>query len=114
MYLKYGDKVKNFNGNLKFYRAKFPALIDKYFPLSYKEKFTLSQNIKYYRTFKNSGELSLMEQRILKILEKLTETRENFNLESIFYLTLYKKKYNIILAVESLIDKKLIVRYKSK
>ncbi len=53
-----------------------------------------------------------MEQRILEILEKYTETRENFYLESIFNLTTYKKEDQLILAVELLIDKNLIVPIK--
>ncbi|MHA2391606.1 MAG: hypothetical protein ACXAEX_06525 [Promethearchaeota archaeon] len=104
----FSSKFKNFNGDLDGFKKKLPSLLDKYLHLYYKEYFKLNSS-KEINRIKKEEELSKIESRLLNVITSMTIENELFYLQDSVDLIHEKKKELVIAALESLIEKGLLI-----
>ena len=80
----------------------------KYFELYYKEHFQLN-NPKHIAQVREEIELNTMELRVLNTIYSIIKGKENFYLHDIIEMVEEKNKDLIIDALESLLEKKIII-----
>ena len=106
--LQLSDEIENWNGDLKIFNETIPPILEGYFELYYKEYFKLdrpnSKNIP-----QREREFTKMENRIINVIESITKTNDDFYLAEIVETIDEKNKTLVIEAIESLIEKKLII-----
>jgi len=109
---QFADQLEKFDGKLGFFHQKLPLLINNLIALHYKELFKLNEDEAYFLKTKKSGELSSMEVRIINVLKSYLKLKKDFYLENILEWVIDKNKNKIIEAIESLIQRKLIINSK--
>jgi len=106
--LDFSGKFKDWSGDLLEINKIFPAIIDKYLDLYYKEYFKLN-SMKEINRIKKEDQLSKIELRLLNVIISLTKNQENFYLKDSINLIHEKKKELVIEALESLIQRSIIL-----
>jgi len=107
IYLQNKDLISSFKGNLHPIRSSMEEIINRFLPLYYKNPFELNKS-EHYHSVKVSGTLTNLEIRILNVLESKSKYKKDFLLEVIISLIDDVNEDENIIAVESLIQQKMI------
>ncbi|MFX1503319.1 MAG: hypothetical protein ACFFDH_20320, partial [Promethearchaeota archaeon] len=106
--LKFSEDLANWTGNIAKFEKIMPSIIEEYFDLPYKELFQLN-NPKHIAKIKEEAELSVMQNRLLNVIYSISKGKQKFYLPDLVELVDEKNKDLVIDALESIIEKKIIV-----
>ena len=106
--LKFSHQFKNWGGILNEFNQSLPPLLDEYLHLYYKEYFKLN-TLKEINRIKREGDLSKIELRLFNVIRSMIKDKEKFYLKDSIDLIHEKKKELVIEALESLIERGIIV-----
>jgi hypothetical protein len=109
MNLKLSRELENWDGSLDVFEQAIPPIIGEYFELYYKGSFRLSPKIDLFQLRKDKS-LSKLEIRVLNVTQSASKRNNNtVNLDNIIELVSEENKDLIIEAIETLIERKLIM-----
>jgi len=100
--------IENWDGAIHEFEAQMPPIIAKYVELYYKDAFKIN-DAKYIATVRKESELNSMETRILNVIYSIAKNKQEFHLETIFEVVHEKNQDLIIDAIETLINKQIII-----
>jgi len=106
--LQLSEYIENWDGSLDQFENLVPPIINDYIELYYKEPFMINKPIQNAKLRKES-ELSTMETRILNVIYSIVKNKSAFHLDFIIESVHEHNKDKIIDALESLIQKKIII-----
>jgi hypothetical protein len=106
--LKLSREIENWDGSLDVFEDLVPNILNEYFELFYKDSFRLSENINLIKLRKDKN-LSRMETRILNVIQSISERGNDINLNIVIELVSEENKDLVIEAIESLLERKLII-----
>ncbi|MFX1586749.1 MAG: hypothetical protein ACFFC1_01235 [Promethearchaeota archaeon] len=106
--LQLSEHIENWDGSLDQFEDLVPPIINDYIELYYKEPFVINKPISVAKLRKES-ELSTMETRILNVIYSIAKNKSEFHLDYIIESVHEHNKDKIIDALESLIQKKVII-----
>ncbi|MFX0178768.1 MAG: hypothetical protein ACFE78_01185 [Candidatus Hodarchaeota archaeon] len=106
--LQLSEHIENWDGSLDQFEDLVPPIINDYIELYYKEPFIINTPISIAKIRKES-ELSTMETRILNVIHSIAKNKSEFQLDFIIESVHEHNKDKIIDALESLIQKKVII-----
>jgi len=106
--LQLAHEFEDWQGNLEVFEGKILPIIEDYFELHYKDYFKLSRP-KLKEFTRRERELKKMENRVKNVIESITKGDEKFYLKEIVEMIDEKNKDLVIEAIESLIEKELII-----
>lgn len=109
--LNFSAELVNWTGNRGKFEELMPSTINRHFELYYKGFFQVN-NPKYIAKVREEAELNTMENRILNTIYSMTKGKDNFYLNDIIEIIEEKNKDLVIDALESLLDKKIIISSK--
>ena len=90
-----------------------PPIINKYVELYFKEQFILN-NPAYIADMKKAVEFTSMENRVLNVIYSMAKEKQGFYLNHIIE-TIHEDNKNLVIdAIESLIQKLVIIAPKNK
>jgi len=104
-----GDSIKGFDGLLEPFEQELPSILSKSIDLHYKEFFNISNDDALFLKTKKERDFTSMETRLFNVLTSYSKGGNNFVLKSIFKMISEKSEDLIIEAIESLIQRKLII-----
>ncbi|MFW9900273.1 MAG: hypothetical protein ACFFDY_03175 [Candidatus Thorarchaeota archaeon] len=104
----FSDVFKKWDGDLDKFNKFLPPLLDEYLHLYYKEEFKLN-TMKEINKVKKELNLSKMELRLINVINSMTVDDKNFYLKDSIDLIHVKKKELVIEALESLIERSIIL-----
>ncbi|MFX1344561.1 MAG: hypothetical protein ACFFAI_05610 [Promethearchaeota archaeon] len=106
--LKLSMELENWDGSLDKFEELVPTIINEYFELHYKGSFRLSEKMDLLKMRKEK-DLDKLEIRTLNVIQSAAKRNNNVvNLDNIIELVSEENKDLIIVAIERLIEKKLI------
>ena len=100
--------IENWDGAIHEFEAQLPPIIAKYVELYYKDAFKIN-DAKHIARLRKESELNSMETRILNVIYSIAKNKQEFHLETIFEVVHEKNQDLIIAAIETLIDKQIII-----
>ncbi|GAI95470.1 unnamed protein product, partial [marine sediment metagenome] len=100
--------IENWDGAIHEFESQLPPVITKYVELYYKDAFKINDT-KYIASIRKKSELNSMETRILNVIYSIAKNKQEFHLETIFDVVHEKNQDLIIDAIETLIDKQIII-----
>ena len=100
--------IENWDGAIHEFESQLPPVITKYVELYYKDAFKIN-DAKYIASIRKESELNSMETRILNVIYSIAKNKQEFHLETIFDVVHEKNQDLIIDAIETLIDKQIII-----
>lgn len=100
--------IEDWDGAIHNFEVKMPPIIAKYVELYYKDAFKIN-DAKYIARLKKENELNSMETRILNVIYSIARSKKEFYLETIFEVVHEKNQDLIIDAIETLINKQVII-----
>jgi len=106
--LQFAEELENWNGQVKNFEKILPSIIYDYFELYYKKYFRLNSP-KHIAKVKKENELNVMENRVLNTIYSIIKEKEDFYLHDVIEMVEEKNKDFVIEAIESLIEKKIII-----
>jgi len=107
--LKLSRELENWDGSLDLFEELIPTIINEYFELHYKGSFRLSGKIDLLKLRKEKS-LDRLEIRTLNVIQSVSKRNNNVvNLNNIIELVSEENKDLIIVAIETLIERKLII-----
>ncbi|MFX0018309.1 MAG: hypothetical protein ACFFAF_06220 [Candidatus Hermodarchaeota archaeon] len=106
--LQLSERIENWDGSLDQFEDLVPPIICDYIELYYKEPFVINKPVPVAKLRKES-ELSTMETRILNVIYSIAKNKSEFQLDFIIDSVHEHNKEKIIDALESLIQKKVII-----
>ena len=107
--LKLSRELENWDGSLDLFEDLIPTIINEYFKLHYKGSFRLSGKIDLLKLRKEKS-LDKLEIRTLNVIQSVSKRNNNIViLDNIIELVSEENKNLIIVAIESLIEQKLII-----
>jgi len=106
--LKLSNELENWDGSLDVFEILVPEILNEYFELYYKDSFELASDINLIR-MKKEKSLSKMEMRIINVIQSMSKDNKIANLNNIVELVHEENKNLIIEAIESLIERKIII-----
>jgi len=107
--LKLSIELENWDGSLDKFEELIPRIINEYFELHYKGSFRLSGKIDLLKLRKEKS-LDKLEIRTLNIIQSVSKRNNNIViLDDIIELVSEENKDLIIVAIETLIEQKLII-----
>jgi len=106
--LDLSELIENWDGAIHEYEAKLPPIIAKYVELYYKNPFKIN-DAKFIAKLRKESELNSMETRLLNVMYSITKSKAEFYLERIFEVVHEKNQDLIIDAIETLLDKQIII-----
>ncbi len=106
--LKFAEDLANWTGNIAKFEKIMPSIINEYFDLPYKELFQLNSP-RHIAKVKEETELSIMENRILNVIYSIAKGKQKFYLSDAIELVEEKNKDLVIDALESILEKKIII-----
>ena len=115
MWEELSDSLKDFKGELKPFEEAVPSIIYNSIDLHYKEFFKLSDDKTLLLKTKKDQDFTIMETRLFNVLtthsiqNSIEKVENDFSLVSIFKMTSEKNEDLVIEAIESLIQRKLII-----
>lgn len=107
---KLGDSFENFAGIIDPLRKPIQEILYKGLDLSYKESFKLTEDKKFLNNIISSGNLSKMETRIINVLIAHFKNQDSIFLEEITSIVSEKNENIIIIAIESLLQRKILIQ----
>ncbi|MBY9016784.1 MAG: hypothetical protein KGD68_13930, partial [Candidatus Lokiarchaeota archaeon] len=106
--LDLSQQIENWDGAIHEFELKLPPIIAKYVELYYKDAFKIN-NAEYIAKLRKESELSSMETRILNVIYSIAKSKKEFHLDTIFEVIHEKNQDLIIEAIETLINKQIIM-----
>ncbi|MFW9781785.1 MAG: hypothetical protein ACFFFB_05820, partial [Candidatus Heimdallarchaeota archaeon] len=107
--LKLSQELENWDGSLDMFEELVPKIIKEYFELFYKETFALVESIDLLK-MKKEKDLTKMEIRTLNVAQSISKRNNNvIYLNNITELVSEENKDLVIEAIESLLERKLLV-----
>ncbi|MFX0082754.1 MAG: hypothetical protein ACFE94_13470 [Candidatus Hodarchaeota archaeon] len=107
--LKLSIELENWDGSLDRFEEVVPLIINEYFELHYKGSFRLPGKINLFQLRKDKS-LNKLEVRTLNVIQSISKRNNNIvNLDNVIELVHEENKDLIIVAIESLIEKKFIL-----
>ena len=107
--LKLSRELENWDGSLDLFEELVPIIINEYFELHYKGSFRLSGKIDLLKLRKEKN-LDKLEIRTLNVIQSASKRNNNIvNLNDVIELVSEENKDLIIVAIETLIERKLII-----
>ncbi|MFX1322718.1 MAG: hypothetical protein ACFFAQ_13860 [Promethearchaeota archaeon] len=106
--LQLSEHIENWDGSLDQFEYLVPPIIKDYIELYYKEPFVINKPIPVAKLRKES-ELSTMETRVLNVIYSIAKNKSEFLLDYVVESVHEHNKNKIIDALESLIQKKIII-----
>ena len=100
--------IENWDGAIHDFELQMPPIIAKYVELYYKDTFKIN-NAEYIARLRKKSELSSMEIRILNVIYSIAKSKKEFHLDTIFEVVHEKNQDLIIDAIETLLNKKIII-----
>ena len=111
-YVKIFERLKNWNHDLKPFDAIIQPLIYEYFDIYYKDPFKVNIQESELLKYKKKLTLSKFEFQIMNIIFLILKEKSHFKLMDILERETDKNEDEIINALESLIEYKLIKPFK--
>ncbi len=105
------ELLQSFTGEIEAFKKIISPIIHQIFPLYYKEPFKITEVSTISPSFKKSRKLTLMEMRILNVLQSYLKHNKEFYLETILELVDEKDENKVIEAIESLLKQKILISY---
>lgn len=102
------ELIENWDGAVHEFEAQLPPIIANYVELYYKDAFQIN-NAEYVAKLRKESELNSMETRILNVIYSIAKGKQEFHLETIFEVVHEKNQDLIIDAIETLINKQIII-----
>ena len=102
------ELIENWDGAIHEFEAQLPPIIANYVELYYKDAFQIN-NAEYVAKLRKESELNSMETRILNVIYSIAKGKQEFHLETIFEVVHEKNQDLIIDAIETLINKQIII-----
>jgi hypothetical protein len=109
LYLKLSKYIDNWNNDLAYFNIEIPLIIYEYFDFSYKNAFNALFKEKDLPKLKRKHKLSRMELEVIKKILSIMKSSNDFKLMAIIKEFKLEEEDLIIDAIESLIEKELIV-----
>ncbi|MFX1364120.1 MAG: hypothetical protein ACFE9Y_04265 [Promethearchaeota archaeon] len=106
--LKFSEDLANWTGNIAKFEKIMPSIIEEYFDLPYKELYQLNSP-QHIAKVKEEAELSKMQNRLLNVIYSISKGKQKFYLPDVVELVDEKNKDLVIDALESILEKKMIV-----
>lgn len=106
--LKLSELFDHWDGSLNEFEEKIPDIVEDYFELYYKGDFELAHPKKIAKS-RTQENLTTMETRVLNVIYSLSKNKETFKLDYVMEIVSEQKKEFIMLALEGLINRKIIV-----
>ncbi|MBY9020889.1 MAG: hypothetical protein KGD67_07515, partial [Candidatus Lokiarchaeota archaeon] len=106
--LDLSQEIENWDGAIHELQSRFPPIVAKYVELHYKDAFKIN-NADYIAKVRKEDELNSMETRILNVIYSIAKSKNDFLLETIFEVVHEKNQDLVIDAIESLINKQIII-----
>ncbi|MFX0135478.1 MAG: hypothetical protein ACFFDN_17675, partial [Candidatus Hodarchaeota archaeon] len=106
--LKIGEKLKEWYGDLQVFQEPIMELINEYFELYYKDKFTLNR-ARFIASIKKKSQLTSMENQVLNEIYKIAKGKKAFLFQDIFNVMYSDNRDLLIEAIELLIARKIII-----
>ncbi|MHA1234461.1 MAG: hypothetical protein ACTSQL_05170, partial [Promethearchaeota archaeon] len=100
--------IENWDGAIHEFELQLPPIIAKYVELYYKEAFKIN-DAEYIAKLRKESELNSMETRILNVIYSIAKSKKEFYLDTIFEVVHEKNLDIIIDAIETLINKQIII-----
>jgi len=100
--------LENWDGAIHEFEAQLPPIIAKYVELYYKDAFKI-KDVEFIGRLRKESELSSMETRILNVIYSIAKSKKEFHLDTIFEVVHEKNQDLIIDAIETLINKQIII-----
>ncbi|MBY9009484.1 MAG: hypothetical protein KGD74_06430, partial [Candidatus Lokiarchaeota archaeon] len=107
-YVKIAERLKNWNNDLRSFDTIIQPLIYEYFDIYYKDPFKVNIQESELLTYKKKLNLSKFEFQIMNIIFLILKEKSHFKLMDILERETDKNEDEIISALESLIEYKLI------
>jgi hypothetical protein len=111
VYLEISKKLESFDGDLSDFQKTISPLVDEYFDLFYKDSFITDYHERDIQIIKKKYKLSKLNSHVMEIIFSVLEQKRTFRLMDILEKTGGKNEDSIIDAIESLIEKKVILPY---
>ena len=111
-YVKISERLRNWNNELCDIDNIILPLINKYFDIYYKDPFKAEIQESELLSYKKKLDLSKLEFQIMSIIFSILKEKSYFKLMDILEWGTYQNEDNIIHALESLIESKLIKPFK--
>jgi len=106
--LHFSKTLENWDGSLEKFDKLIPPIISNYFELYFKEQFTLNKS-KYIANVRKEAEFHPIESRVLNVIYSMSIVDEKLYLKDIVEAVDEKNKNLVIDALESLIEKRIII-----
>ena len=106
--LELSEQIRNWDGAIHEFEARFPEIINKYVELYFKEAFTIN-NAELIAKIRKGNELNSMETRILNVIYSFAQAKKEFYLKTIFEIIHEKNEDVVIDGIEGLIKKQVII-----
>ncbi len=100
--------IENWDGAIHDFELQMPPIIAKYVELYYKDTFEIN-NAEFIARLRKESELTSMETRILNVIYSIAKSKKEFHLDTIFEVVHEKNQDLIIDAIETLLNKKIII-----
>jgi len=107
--VKFSEKLAHFKGVINVFTDGIDVLLNQYLFLYYYESFSLTNNELYFRKIKNSGDLSIMETRIINVILSEFRSEKIFQLNTLVGFVSEENKDLVIDGIRALIKKKILV-----
>ena len=107
--VKFPEKLDHFNGVVNVFKDGIDVLLNQYLFLYNYESFSLTNNELYFTKIKNSGDLTIMETRIINVILSEFRAEKNFELQTLVGFVSEENKDLVIDGIRALIKKKILV-----
>lgn len=111
LYLNVSEDLKNFDNDISSFPERIIPLLDEYFELHYKENFITELYEKDIQRIKKDFKLSKIQVQIMNTVFLILREKLSFRLLNIIEKLDERNENSVIDAIESLIEKKLIIPY---
>jgi hypothetical protein len=109
VYFEIEDQLKKFDNTLHYYQKVIPPFLDEYFELFYKHEFKINYLEKDIESIKKKHHLNHLQYRVLNNIFLILSRNNSFKLLDVIKKMSRNNENLIIDAIESLIEKKIIV-----
>jgi len=109
IYEQFPEKLDHFDGSLTEIKDGIDVLLNQFLFLYYYEPFSLTNNELYFSKIKNSGDLTIMETRIINVILSEFRSEKNFKLNTLVGSVHEENKDLVLDGIRSLIKRKILV-----
>jgi len=109
LYMKLSKVINNWDNDLAYFNEEIPPFVNEFFEIFYKNAFKASFNDGDIPNLRKNYKLSKSELMVLEKIVSIQKESSSFMLMNIIEELYFKEEDLVINAIESLIEKKLIV-----